>query len=182
MILVTAANGRTGRSVVRAIARNGIRVRAVDINPAVEQLRDIGAAETLVGDLLDPTERRRAVDGVRSVIHIGPPMHPREAEIGHAVVSAARDAGVEHFVQFSVTHPQLEPLLNHQAKLAVERVVLLSRMPFTILQPMHYMQNIDVARTPSERPRLRTSKACRCLAANRCTTSFAFAHDIPALT
>jgi len=30
-------------------------------------------------------------------------------------------AGVEHFVQFSVTHPQLEPLLNHQAKLAVER-------------------------------------------------------------
>jgi uncharacterized protein YbjT (DUF2867 family) len=76
MILVTAANGRTGRSVVRAIARNGIRVRAVGINPAVEQLRDIGAAETLVGDLLDPNERRRAVDGVRSVIHIGPPMHP----------------------------------------------------------------------------------------------------------
>jgi len=49
-------------------------------------------------------------------------------------------------VQFSVTHPQLEPNLNHQAKLAVERVVLLSRVPFTILQPMHYMQNIDVAR------------------------------------
>ena len=45
-----------------------------------------------------------------------------------------------------MTHPQLEPLLNHQAKLAVERVVLLSRLPFTILQPMHYMQNLDVAR------------------------------------
>ena len=58
--------------------------------------------------------------------------------MGHGVVSAARKAGVEHFVQFSVTHPQLEPLLNHQAELAVEREVLLSRMPFTILQPMHY--------------------------------------------
>jgi uncharacterized protein YbjT (DUF2867 family) len=70
--------------------------------------------------------------------------------MGHGVVTAARRAGVEHVVQFSVTHPQLEPLLNHQAKLAVERVVLLSRMPFTILQPMHYMQNVDVARVVAE--------------------------------
>jgi uncharacterized protein YbjT (DUF2867 family) len=56
---------------------------------------------------------------------------------------------VQHFVQFSVTHPQLEPLLNHQAKLAVERLVLLSRIPFTILQPMHYMQNTDIAEVVS---------------------------------
>jgi uncharacterized protein YbjT (DUF2867 family) len=59
-------------------------------------------------------------------------MHPREAEMGPNVVSAARVAGVGHFVQFSVTHPQLESLLNHQAKLAVERHVLLSRIAFTI--------------------------------------------------
>ncbi len=146
MIVVTAANGRTGRSVVRALARAGHRVRALDIAAGVEQLLDEGAAEAIVGDLLQPGDLRRALDGVRSVIHNGPPMHPREAEMGHGVVSAARAAGVEHFVQFSVTHPQLEPLLNHQAKLAVERAVLMSRMPFTILQPVHYMQNVDVAR------------------------------------
>jgi uncharacterized protein YbjT (DUF2867 family) len=150
MILVTAANGRTGRSVVRSLAHSGHSVRAFDIVPDVEQLLDVGAAEAIVADLLDPGERRRAVDGVRCVIHIGPPMHPREAEMGHGVVSAARQAGVEHFVQFSVTHPQLEPLLNHQAKLAVERVVLTSRLPFTILQPMHYMQNVDVARVVAD--------------------------------
>ena len=150
MILVTAANGRTGRSVVRALSRAGHRVRAFDIATDVERLIDAGAAEALVGDLLDPGSLRQAVADVRVVVHIGPPMHPREAEMGHAVVSAARQAGVEHFVQFSVTHPQLEPLLNHQAKLAVERVVLLSRIPFTILQPMHYMQNIDVARVVAD--------------------------------
>jgi uncharacterized protein YbjT (DUF2867 family) len=66
------------------------------------------------------------------------------------VIRAARRAGVEHLVQFSVTHPQLEPLLNHQAKLAVEREVLLSRMSLTILQPMHYMQNIDIGRVVEE--------------------------------
>jgi uncharacterized protein YbjT (DUF2867 family) len=151
MILVTAANGHTGRSVVRALARSAHSVRAFDIAADVEQLLDQGAAEALVGDLLDPGDRWRAVEGVQSVVHIGPPMHPREAEMGHGIVSAARQAGVEHFVQFSVTHPQLEPLLNHQAKLAVERVALLSRVPFTILQPMHYMQNVDVARVVEDR-------------------------------
>ena len=150
MILVTAANGRTGQSVVRALARSGREVRAFDISADVEQLVGRGAEEFVAGDLLDPVDLRRAVDGVHAVIHIGPPMHPREIEMGHGVVSAARQAGVDHFVQFSVTHPQLEPLLNHQAKLAVERVVLLSRMPFTILQPMHYMQNTDVRSVVAE--------------------------------
>jgi uncharacterized protein YbjT (DUF2867 family) len=47
-------------------------------------------------------------------------------------------------VLMSVTHPQLEPLLNHQSKLAVERHLLGARLPFTVLQPMHYMQNVNV--------------------------------------
>jgi len=146
VILVTAAAGRTGRSLIPALVRKGHTVRAFDVTSEVERLTDLGAAETIVGDMLDPRAVAAAVDGVEAVIHIGPPMHPREAEMGHAVVAASRRAGVAHFVQFSVTHPQLEPLLNHQAKLAVERMVLLSRIPFTILQPMHYMQNINVTR------------------------------------
>jgi uncharacterized protein YbjT (DUF2867 family) len=150
VILVTAANGRTGRSVVRALARAGHPVRAFDVDAGVEGLLARGAAEAVAGDMLEPADLRRALRGVRTVVHIGPPLHPREAEMGHGVVTAAREAGVEHFVQFSVTHPQLEPLLNHRAKLAVERVLLLSRMPFTILQPIHYMQNIDVPRVVAD--------------------------------
>jgi uncharacterized protein YbjT (DUF2867 family) len=146
VIVVTAANGRTGRSVIAALARRGHNVRAFDIAPDAPELVDLGATEVVAGDMLEPVDLVRAIDGARAVIHIGPPMHPREAQMGHGVVAAARAAGVGHFVQFSVTHPQLEPLLNHQSKLAVERVVLLSRLPFTILQPMHYMQNIDIER------------------------------------
>jgi len=146
VILVTAAGGRTGRSVVAALARHGHNVRAFDIAPDTAELVDLGATEVIAGDMREPAQVAQVVDGARAVIHIGPPLHPQEAQMGHVVVAAARTAGVGHFVQFSVTHPQLEPLLNHQAKLAVERAVLLARMPFTILQPMHYMQNIDVAR------------------------------------
>ncbi|MDL4818583.1 NmrA family NAD(P)-binding protein [Actinomadura sp. OS1-43] len=144
---MTAASGRTGRSLVRALVRAGKRVRAADIAPSVSELRDHGADEAVVADLLEPGDLRKAMQGIKSVIHIGPLFHHREAEIGHAVVAEARRAEVEHFVQFSVVHPQIEALLNHQAKLAVERAVIQSPIPFTILQPMHYLQNIDVAAT-----------------------------------
>jgi len=149
VILVTAAGGRTGRSVVPALSGTGEPVRAFDIVPAVTELAGDAGVEAAVGDMRDASQVRRAMDGVRVVVHIGPPLHPDEAAMGHVVVSEARRSGVEHFVQFSVTHPQLEPLLNHQAKLAVERHLLLSRMPFTILQPMHYMQNVDIEKAVS---------------------------------
>lgn len=66
MILVTAANGRTGRSLVGALGRASHNVRAFDIDRDVEQLvGERGASEAVVGDPLNPGDVRRAVDGAR---------------------------------------------------------------------------------------------------------------------
>jgi uncharacterized protein YbjT (DUF2867 family) len=146
MIAITAATGTTGRHVLRALSAAGHDVRAlVHSGARLEEARSYGAREAVVADLTRPDELAGALEGCNALVHIGPPMHPRETTVGQNAIDAAKQAGVGHVLLMSVTQPQIEPLLNHQAKLAVERHLLASRLPFTILQPMHYMQNVDVA-------------------------------------
>ena len=54
----------------------------------------------------------------------------------------ARRAGLEHFVYHSVLHPQTEKMKHHWGKLRVEEMIFESGIPFTILQPAPYMQNL----------------------------------------
>lgn len=96
-VLVTAANGRTGRYVIEALRRklSDVKIRAFARSSAGH------ADETVIGDFEDPQARRKAVDGVDTVIHYGPPMHPRETAYGTAMVDAAVAAGVRRFVYIS---------------------------------------------------------------------------------
>lgn len=80
--------------------------------------------------------------GVRAVYQIAPNMHPAEVEMGRLALDAAKGAGVQHFVYHSVLHPQTEAMPHHWRKLRVEEMVLESGIPFTILQPAAYMQNL----------------------------------------
>jgi uncharacterized protein YbjT (DUF2867 family) len=140
---MTSANGRTGRHVIAELLALGLDVRALDVDPAVAGLKDWGVRETVAGDMLDRAVLARAVEGADTVIHVGPMGHAQTA-MGMAVIDAARAAKVRHFVYISVIHPQIEYLLNHSAKAAVEDYLLRSRLDWTILQPQHYMQNVVV--------------------------------------
>ena len=57
-------------------------------------------------------------------------------------LQAAQQAGVERFVYHSVLHPQTEEMPHHWQKLRVEEEIFRSDLPFTILQPCAYMQNL----------------------------------------
>jgi NAD(P)H dehydrogenase (quinone) len=69
-------------------------------------------------------------------------MRPDEADIGKLVIDAARAEGVEHFICHSALHPQVEKMNHHWQKMRVEETIFESRLPFTILQPAPYMQNL----------------------------------------
>jgi uncharacterized protein YbjT (DUF2867 family) len=86
----------------------------------------------------------QAVQDVRVIYHICPNVSPDELSIGRTAIAAARKAGVEHFVFHSVLHPQAESMPHHWQKLRIEEQLLESGLPYTILQPAVYMQNILV--------------------------------------
>ncbi len=143
MILITGAAGKTGRAVVRALVGRGAAIRALVYRAnQVQPLEELGAQEVMVGDMRARATMDRAVQGVRSLYHICPNMSPDELTIGKVVIDAARSAGVAHFVYHSVLHPQVEAMPHHWQKLRVEEHLFESGLPFTILQPAAYMQNI----------------------------------------
>ncbi|MDI6769614.1 MAG: NmrA/HSCARG family protein [Anaerolineales bacterium] len=143
MILVTGAAGKTGRAIIRALAKSGKPVRAlVHRSDQVASIKALGVDEALVGDLLDQSDMERAVRGVRAIYHLAPNVSPDEVSIGKTVIAAAQSADVERFVFHSVLHPQIEAMPHHWQKLRVEEQLIESGLPYTILQPTAYMQNI----------------------------------------
>ncbi len=143
MILVTGAAGKTGLVVISRLVALGAEVRAlVRREGQVQAARAVGAREVVVGDMGDGAAVRRAMVGVRAVYQIAPNMHPAEVEMGRLALDAAKGAGVQHFVYHSVLHPQTEAMPHHWRKLRVEEMVLESGIPFTIVQPAAYMQNL----------------------------------------
>ena len=143
MILVTGAAGKTGLTVIRALARREISVRALVYRRSyVERASRAGAQEVVVGDMRNADVLATAAWDVHAIYHVAPNMTRDEVHMGDVALKAARAAGVEHFAYHSVLHPQTETMPHHWHKLRVEEMLLTSGLPFTILQPAAYMQNI----------------------------------------
>ena len=142
-ILLTSANGRTGRRVLKALSRHGAKVRVfIREENQFEALKALGAVDYVAGDLTDPATIRKAVKGVSKVFHIGPPMHPKEVEISQTLIDAAKSEQIEHFIYYSVMHPHRQEVRHHKLKLKCEEYLIESGLPYTILQPSRYMQHL----------------------------------------
>lgn len=137
---MTAAHGNQGRLLVPKLLAARLLVRAcVRTQESGRRLRALGVDDIVVGDISDPAVAAQAVQGVRSVYHVGPTLHPRERDMGITLVDAAADHGVEHFVFSSVLHAIATGLVQHEIKRDVEEHLVASGLEFTILQPANYM-------------------------------------------
>ena len=144
MILVTGAAGKTGLAIIKALSRTGETIRAMVHNKTYRNAASqAGAGQVIVGNMLLSDDILEAVQGVRAIYHIPPNVHPGELEMGKLIINAARGARVSHIVYHSVLHPQIESMPHHWLKLRVEEYLLESGVPYTILQPAMYMQNIS---------------------------------------
>jgi len=140
MILVTAANGNQGKLLIPKLVAAGLPVRAVvRTQESAAAVRASGVEDVVVGDLEEPETLARAISGVEKVYDIGPALSPGERAMGFALVDAARQEGVTHFVMSSVLHAITTDLIQHEIKRDIEEHLLSSGLEFTILQPTNYM-------------------------------------------
>ena len=91
---------------------------------------------------MDQEAMNEAFIGIRAAYHICSAVNPDEVRIGQIAIKAARSAQIEHFVYHSVLHSLLQDLPHHQKKLIVEEIVVNSCIPYSIIQPAIFMQNI----------------------------------------
>lgn len=144
MVLVTGAAGKTGLAIITALSKGHNAIRAfVHRKEQVSRVTVAGASEVVIGDMLDRTLLYKAMRGVHQVYHICPNVSPDELTIGQMAIEAARENRINHFVYHSVLHPQVEKMPHHWQKMRVEEAIFESGLPFTILQPALYMQNIS---------------------------------------
>jgi len=140
-ILVTGATGNVGREVVRCLAANG----GVEIVGAVRQLAE-GAASGLPAtrwvpfDFEDHATFGPALAGIDRVFLVRPPQIEDITRTLGPFISAARAAGVRHFVFLSLLGVEGNPFVPHRK---VEDALRASGVPSTMLRASFFMQNLD---------------------------------------
>lgn len=143
MILITGASGKTGQAVIKALAQTQQPIRALIHKTSYQPLmHQLGVQEVLVGDMRSSEVLKKGMQSITAVYHICPNMHPDEIRIGETIIQAAKSANVSRFVYHSVLHPQIEAMPHHWHKMRVEEQLFTSDLPYTILQPAPYMQNL----------------------------------------
>jgi uncharacterized protein YbjT (DUF2867 family) len=150
MILIVGATGLLGRATALPLLAQGhaVRVLVRDRANAADLQRQ--GAEVVIGDLTDPRTLELACKGVERVFACAHSMLGRgrhsSAQVDHvghsALVVAARDAKVEHFVYTSVMDARANhPIDFFRTKHEIEAVVKGSGMGFTILRPSAFMEH-----------------------------------------
>lgn len=151
LLLITCASGKQASRLVPLLYDKWKRLRlVVHSEPSEDRLaKQWPNAEVVRADLEASQDCRRIMDGVATVLHIGPSFHPHETEIGYFMIDAAvheaRHGGLRHFVYSSVLDSQLRKLMNHDCKRYVEEYLIESGLDYTVLQPTHFMDLFPVA-------------------------------------
>lgn len=138
-VLVTGATGNVGGAVVRHLLARGHAPRAA--------VRDLSAktapgVDPVVLDFHRPETFGPALAGASGLFLLRPPAIARVRRTLCALVDAAAAAGVGHVVFLSVTGAEQNRLVPHHA---VEQHLLKGPVPWTILRPGFFAQNLGDA-------------------------------------
>jgi NADH dehydrogenase len=144
-VLIAGGTGFVGTAVVHALRARGLEVRALARHPdRVTSLGSLGV-EVVRGDLTEADSLLPAVEGCTHVVNLvaiikgSPDEFERVMSRGTAsLIAAARDGGVERFVQISAlgVNEQTSRLVPYYAaKWAIESEVKSSGLEYALVRP-----------------------------------------------
>lgn len=132
-ILVTGGTGVLGSHVVPLLHEEGHQVRVLSRRHHPSE----GGIDYVTGDLVNDEGTADAVSGVDTVLHLAG--GPRGDDVAtRNLVRAAETEDVAHLVYISVIAVDRIPLGYYRSKLASERVIVESRVPWTTLRAAQF--------------------------------------------
>ncbi|MEU4193992.1 SDR family oxidoreductase [Kribbella sp. NPDC026611] len=132
-ILVTGGTGTLGRPAVKQLRAAGHEVRILSRTPGPDRV---------VGDLNAGTGLAAAADGVDVIVHLATSQGRRDVDQTRHLLSVAPSTA--HVIAMSIAGVDQIPLPYYRAKLAAERVVAESGVPYTILRATQFHDLIDL--------------------------------------
>jgi uncharacterized protein YbjT (DUF2867 family) len=138
-ILVTGSTGVIGSQIVALLAAKGAEVHALARSP--EKAQFPRGVTPVKADLMD-VKAVEAAMAKASTLFLLNAVTPDELTQALLTLSAAREAGIQRIVYFSVFHSDVFTDVPHfTGKYAVERMIEDCDLPATILRPNYFMQN-----------------------------------------
>jgi len=132
MELVTGATGYVGARLVRRLAADGRRVRALARRP--ERLEPLDGVEPRTGDLVTGAGLAEALEGCATAYYLvhsmeavgvnGNPFADRDRTAAERFAAAAAEAGIERIVYLGGIEPAAPPSAHLGSRLEVERILL----------------------------------------------------------
>ena len=136
-ILVTAATGKVGKQLIHELSS----VPGVTVKAAVRDASKAApGAATVRFDFDDAATWTPAFAGIDALFLVTPPWHPREVEIGKAVITAAIQAGVKRIVKLSAMGAENVDAFAHKA---VDAFLAGAGVEYTVLKPTFFAQNFS---------------------------------------
>ena len=137
-ILVTGGAGRLGRAVVDRLLRDGhaprVASRGVAPGPLPYDWRTV--------DYRSGAGLAEAVTGADAIIHCAGEIHRTNAD--RRLIEAAKRAGDPHLVYISIVGVDRVPHLYYRTKLAAERLVERSGLPWTVLRATQFHEFVGL--------------------------------------
>jgi uncharacterized protein YbjT (DUF2867 family) len=137
-VFVTGATGNLGRTVVAALKTKGIAVRA-----AVRSLGKLTPStdvEPVLFAYENQATHKTALHDVDALFLMAPPLDPEAPAKLNPVIDLAKTHGVRHIVLNSA---QGVDAVEQAPLRVVERYLMASGVPYTILRPNFFMENFS---------------------------------------